>query len=120
MRRIALLALVALIPLPAACAVGRGYPRPSLGLPDGWRPALASGDSLRRFYDSLRTSRDTLLPPGADTARVPFAYDTTRRGPDAHSAAPLEWLDLGPGSVLPQVLRNQPPPNTGGPSPAPR
>src|SRR2546425_4728926 len=97
MRRIALLALVALITLAAACAVGPGYHRPSLGLPDGWRPALASGDSLRRFYDSLRTSRDTLLPPRADTARVPFAYDTTRRGPDADPTPPLAWLALGPG-----------------------
>jgi len=104
MRRIALLALVALITLAAACAVGPGYHRPSLGLPDGWRPALASGDSLRRFYDSLRTSRDTLLLPGADTARVPFAYDTTRRGPDADSAAALEWLDLVQDSVLRQLV----------------
>src|SRR2546426_6574555 len=100
MRRIALLALVALITLAAACAVGPRYHRPSLGLPDGWRPALASGDSLRRFYDSLRTSRDTLLLPGAHTAPGPVAYDTTRRGPDADSAAPLARLRLGHASVL--------------------
>src|SRR2546427_8709455 len=50
------------------------FPTPPLfrpALPDGWRPASASADSLRPFFDSLRTSRDTLLPPGADTARVP-------------------------------------------------
>jgi len=86
MRTITSLVLVALT---AACAVGPGYHRPSLGMPDGWRPSSASEDSLRPFYDSLRTSRDTLLPPGADTARVPFAYDTTRRGPDADSLVAL-------------------------------
>src|SRR2546422_1873644 len=81
MRRLVVLALFALIALTAACAVGPGYRRSSLGMPDGWRPRAASEDSLRRFYDSLRTSRDTLLPAGADTARLPFSYDTTSQGP---------------------------------------
>src|SRR2546425_2796261 len=98
MRRIALLALVALITLAAACAVGPGYHRPSLGLPDGWRPALASGDSLRRFFDSPPTNRDTLPLPRADTARVPVAYDTTRPRPDAGSAPALQALPPGPRS----------------------
>jgi len=35
---------------------------------------------------------------------VPFAYDTTRRGPDADSAAALEWLDLVQDSVLRQLV----------------
>jgi len=101
MRRVLPLALVA---LSAACAVGPGYRRPALALPDGWRPASASADSLRPFFDSLRTSRDTLLPPGADTARVPFVYDTSmaRRGVD--SAAALQWLDLIQDSVLRQLV----------------
>src|SRR5438128_2717616 len=42
MRRMIPLALVA---LSAACAVGPGYRRPALALPDGWRPAGASADS---------------------------------------------------------------------------
>src|SRR2546428_399042 len=73
-------------------------------MPEGWRPPAASEDSLRPFYDSLRTSRDTLLPPGADTARVPFAYDTAsiRRGAD--SAAALRWVDLIQDSVLRQLV----------------
>src|SRR3989475_7891537 len=85
MRRVIPLALIA---LSTACAVGPGYRRPALALPDGWRPASASADSLRPFFDSLRTSRDTLLPPGADTARVPFVYDTSmaRRGVDSAAA----------------------------------
>ncbi|PYP22877.1 MAG: transporter [Gemmatimonadetes bacterium] len=101
MRRVIPLALVA---LSTACAVGPGYRRPALALPDGWRPASASADSLRPFFDSLRTSRDTLLPPGADTARVPFVYDTSmaRRGVD--SAAALQWLDLIQDSVLRQLV----------------
>src|SRR5437867_8935085 len=99
MRRVILLAFVA---LSAACAVGPGYRRPSLAMPDGWRPTTASADSLRPFFDSLRTSRDTLLPPGADTARVPFAYDTTMPGLRADSAAALQWLDLVQDSVLRQ------------------
>jgi len=72
--------LLALLLLTAGCAVGPGYHRPELGMPATWRKSAPSSDSLRPFYDSLRTSRDTLLPPGADTARVAFAYDTTARG----------------------------------------
>src|SRR5436309_1444982 len=96
MRTITSLVLVALT---AACAVGPGYHRPSLGMPDGWRPSSASEDSLRPFYDSLRTSRDTLLPHGADTARVPFAYDTAPAGARGDTAAALKWLDLVQDSV---------------------
>src|SRR5882762_8039491 len=104
MRRLVLLALFALIALTAACAVGPGYRRSSLGMPDGWRPRAASEDSLRRFYDSLRTSRDTLLPAGADTARLPFSYDTTSLGPRVDSTAALRWLDLIQDSVLRQLV----------------
>src|SRR5438093_921887 len=88
MRTITSLVLVALT---AACAVGPGYHRPSLGMPDGWRPSSASEDSLRPFYDSLRTSRDTLLPHGADPARVPFAYDTAPAGARGDPAAAPTW-----------------------------
>jgi len=104
MRRLVLLALFALIALTAACAVGPGYRRSSLDMPDGWRPRAASEDSLRRFYDSLRTSRDTLLPVGADTARLPFSYDTTLRAPRVDSTAALRWLDLIQDSVLRQLV----------------
>src|SRR5437867_4990990 len=83
MRRMIPLALVA---LSVACAVGPGYRRPALALPDGWRPAGASADSLRPFFDSLRTSRDALRPPGADTS------------------AALQWLDLVQDSVLRQLV----------------
>src|SRR2546422_4203525 len=87
-----------------ACAVGPGSRRPSLGMPDGWRPRSASEDSLRPFYDSLRTSRDTLLPHGADTARVPFAYDTAPAGARGDTAVALKWLDLVQDSVLRQLV----------------
>src|SRR5437773_8863195 len=93
MRRLLLLAFFALIALTAACAVGPGYRRSSLGMPDGWRPRAASEDSLRRFYDSLRTSRDTLLPAGADTARLPFSYDTTSRS-EEHTSELQSHHDL--------------------------
>src|SRR2546428_6855285 len=101
MRTITSLVLVALT---ASCAVGPGYRRPSLGTPSGWRPAPASEDSLRPFYDSLRTSRDTLLPHGADTARVPFAYDITPAGTSSDTAVALKWLDLVQDSVLRQLV----------------
>src|SRR5713226_4276 len=104
MRRVKLLAVLALIALTEACAVGPGYRRSSLGMPDGWRPRAASEDSLRRFYDSLRTSRDTLLPAGADTARLPFAYDTTSPRPRGDSTAALRWIDLIQDSVLRQLV----------------
>src|SRR5881275_1900758 len=104
MRRVVLLASVALIALAEACAVGPRYRRSSLGMPDGWRRPAASEDSLRSFYDSLRTSRDTLLPAGADTARVPFAYDTTSPGTRLDSTAALRWLDLIQDSVLRQLV----------------
>src|SRR6266850_6976186 len=104
MRRLMLLGVVALLALTEACAVGPRYRRSSVGMPDGWRGPAASEDSLRSFYDSLRTSRDTLLPPGADTARVPFAYDTAFQGPRGDSTAALKWLDLVQDSVLRQLV----------------
>src|SRR5467141_4246142 len=104
MRRFILPGVVALFALTEACAVGPRYRRSSVGMPDGWRGPAASEDSLRSFYDSLRTSRDTLLPPGADTARVPFAYDTAFQGPRGDSTAALRWLDLIQDSVLRQLV----------------
>src|SRR3989454_7834082 len=101
MRTVTSFALVALM---AACAVGPGYRRPGLGMPAGWRRTAASQDSLRPFYDSLRTSRDTLLPPRADTARVPFAYDTAPAGASGDTAVALKWLDLVQDSVLRQLV----------------
>src|SRR5437867_4222529 len=82
------LGLLVSMVLAASCAVGPGYHRSSLGMPNGWRPAAASEDSLRPFFDSLRSGRDTLLPPGTDTARVPFSYDTSsvRAGGDSGAA----------------------------------
>jgi len=103
-RRLIPLAVVALIALTEACAVGPGYRRSSAGMPEGWRRPAASEDSLRSFYDSMRTSRDTLLPAGADTARVPFAYDTASPGPGIDSTAALRWLDLIQDSVLRQLV----------------
>jgi len=107
MRRVAVLAagaLIALTALTGACAVGPGYHRSGVGMPDGWRPRAASEDSLRAFYDSLRTSRDTLLPAGTDTARVPFRYDTTSSRSGGDSGATLRWLDLIQDSVLRQLV----------------
>ena len=104
MRRLIPLAVVALIALTEACAVGPGYRRSSAGMPEGWRRPAASEDSLRSFYDSMRTSRDTLLPAGADTARVPFAYDTASPGPGIDSTAALRWLDLIQDSVLRRLV----------------
>src|SRR5436853_6221263 len=101
MRTVTSFALVALM---AACAVGPGYRRPGLGMPASWRRTPASQDSLRPFYDSLRTSRDTLLPPGADTARVPFAYDTAPAGASGDTTVALKWLDLVQDSVLRQLV----------------
>src|SRR2546423_8681440 len=106
MRRVAGLAVGALIALSAltgACAVGPGYHRSGPAMPDGWRPVARAQDSLRPFFDSLRTSRDTLLPAGTDTPRLPFRYDTTpRSGADSGAALPL--LDLIQASVLRQVV----------------
>src|SRR5437899_11217345 len=104
MRRLILLGVVALIALTEACAVGPGYRRSSLGMQDGWRRPATSEDSLRSFYDSLRTSRGTLLPPGADTARVPFGYDTSSVRAGGDSGAALRWVDLIQDSVLRQLV----------------
>ena len=95
--------LVVLVGLTAACAVGPGYRRPALGMPDAWRRPAPAADSLRPFFDSLRTARDTLLPPGTDTVRVPFAYDTTPATAAADSAA-LRWVDLVQDSVLRRLV----------------
>jgi multidrug efflux system outer membrane protein len=94
---------VVLLLLTVGCAVGPAYHRPALAVPAAWRKSAASEDSLRPFYDSLRTSRDTLLPRGADTARVPFAYDTTPRSA-ADSGVTLRWVDLLQDSVLRRLV----------------
>ncbi len=103
MRRTILLGLVAFVAGTAACAVGPGYRRPALGVPQAWRRPAPVADTLRPFFDSLRTARDTLLPAGTDTARVPFAYDTTAKA-GADSAAALQWLDLLQDAVLRQLV----------------
>ncbi|HVH09777.1 MAG TPA: efflux transporter outer membrane subunit [Gemmatimonadales bacterium] len=98
-------ALVTLLSLTAACAVGPGYRRPALGMPDAWRPVAASEDSLRPFFDSLRTAPDTLLPAGADTARVRNTFDraafTEQR---ADTGVGLQWPDLVQDSVLRRLV----------------
>jgi len=104
MRRRAPFALLVSMMVAAACAVGPGYRRSSLDMPDGWRRPATSEDSLRSFYDSLRTSRDTLLPPGSDTARVPFGYDTSSVRAGGDSGAALRWIDLIQDSVLRQLV----------------
>jgi multidrug efflux system outer membrane protein len=65
--------------LAAACAVGPSYHRPDLGVPDAWRPPSATADSLRPFYDSLRSSGESTLPQPT-------------MSPD--SVANLDWFDL--------------------------
>lgn len=96
--------LLILLLLTAGCAVGPGYHRPVLGVPAAWRTSSTTEDSLRSFYDSLSTSRDTLLPPGADTARVPFVYDTTPRIGSSDSGVTLRWSDLLQDSVLQRLV----------------
>jgi len=94
-----------LLLLTPGCAVGPGYHRPALDVPSAWRASSTAEDSLRSFYDSLRTSRDTLLPPGADTARVPFVYDTTPPPiRSADSGVTLRWSDLLQDSVLQRLV----------------
>src|SRR5213592_1316203 len=97
------LGLLVSMVLAASCAVGPGYHRSSLGMPNGWRPAAASEDSLRPFFDSLRSGRDTLLP-GTDTARVPFSYDTSSVRAGGDSGVALRWVDLIQDSVLRQLV----------------
>src|SRR3989454_707798 len=104
MRGRAPFALLVSMMVAASCAVGPGDRRSPPGMPDGWRRPAASEDSLRSFYDSLRTSRDTLLPAGADTARVPFGYDTSSVRAAGDSGAALRWVDLLQDSVLRQLV----------------
>ena len=65
--------------LAGACAVGPSYHRPDLGVPEAWRPPSATADSLRPFYDSLRSSGESTLPQPTVS-------------PD--SVANLDWFDL--------------------------
>jgi len=65
--------------LAGACAVGPSYHRPDLGVPEAWRPASATADSLRPFYDSLRSSGESTLP------QPTVSLD---------SMANLDWFDL--------------------------
>lgn len=70
---------VVLAGLTAACAVGPSYHRPDLGVPEGWRPPSTTADSLRPFYDSLRSSGESTLP------RPTVSLD---------SVANLDWFEL--------------------------
>jgi outer membrane protein, multidrug efflux system len=92
MRRMILGAL--LVSASAGCAVGPGYRRPEPAVPAEWRRTDPGVDSLRPFFDSLETSRDTLPltpnqppSPSADTSpgTTPVPSDT---------AADLAWFDL--------------------------
>jgi len=65
--------------LAGACAIGPSYKRPDVGTPSTWRPASATADSLRPFYDSLRASRESTV------AEPTIAID---------SIANLNWFDL--------------------------
>lgn len=70
---------VAAIGLASACAVGPSYHRPALEVPEAWRPPSATADSLRPFYDSLRSSAESTL--GQPTVSL-------------DSVANLDWFDL--------------------------
>ena len=79
----------------AGCAVGPSFRRPEPDVPAAWRATPAVADSLRPFYDSLQTHRDTLaLTPGAEVA--PGVGDTaTGAGMlPADTTAGLAWFDL--------------------------
>ena len=104
MRRVTLRTFVALIALTGACAVGPGYRRSAVAMPDGWRRPATSEDSLRSFYDSLRTARDTLLPPGSDTVRAAFTYSPTPGRAAGDSAPAFQWPDLIQDPVLRQLV----------------
>jgi multidrug efflux system outer membrane protein len=65
--------------LAGACAVGPSYHRPDVGVPDAWRPPSATADSLRPFYDSLRSTGESTLP------QPTMSLD---------SVANLDWFDL--------------------------
>ncbi len=91
-----LITYAALVAMAAGCAVGPSYRRPDLPVPTEWRPPSPSADSLRPFFDSLRTSRDSLGPAADDTLRVPPASDSALIGRFqlADSIANLGWFDL--------------------------
>jgi len=85
--------------LAASCAVGRDITLPAR---DAERLAAARG--VRRLAPAVL--RLVAHQPGhaaagrADTARVPFAYDTTSPRPRGDSTAALRWIDLIQDSVL--------------------
>ena len=91
----------------AGCPIGPGYQRPRMDVPDAWRAPSPSEDSLRGFYDSLATHRDTAgitrrdstMPPGDSTL-------TSRPQPMlADSAANLGWFELLQDTVLQRLVR---------------
>ena len=92
MRRIVLGAL--LVSVSGGCAVGPGYHRPELATPTEWRRTAPGTDSLRSFFDSLASTRDTLpLTPN----QPPGALADTSAGLDllaSDTAADLAWFDL--------------------------
>src|SRR5438132_14402339 len=104
MRRVTLRTFVALIAVAGRCAGGPGYRRSAVGMPEGWRRPATSEDSLRSFYDSLRTARDTLLPPGSDTVRAAFTYSPTAGRAAGDSAPAFQWPDPTQDPVLRQLV----------------
>jgi multidrug efflux system outer membrane protein len=72
------------------CAVGPGYRRPTVEMPNEWRPPSATADSVRPFFDSLASTRESL-------GRTPHVQlsDTT---------ANLAWFGLFQDTVLQQLV----------------
>src|SRR5262245_28598686 len=72
-------------------AVGPSYKRPDVGAPVSWRAPSVIADSLRPFYDSLATHRDTsALTPG----EAPGQDTTASIALQADTVGDLAWFDL--------------------------
>jgi outer membrane protein, multidrug efflux system len=78
----------------AGCAVGPGYRRPQLGVPEEWRRTDPSADSLRPFYDSLMANRDTVPLNPNRSERVPIDSTAGDQAFLADTGTTLAWFDL--------------------------
>jgi len=96
-----------------ACALGPTYHRPKVDSPTAYQGPGALEDSMRATYDSLASSRDSMIHLPGDTMKGPPAGEAagarTANYPALNyklsdSAANISWFDLFQDTVLTQLV----------------
>jgi outer membrane protein, multidrug efflux system len=96
-----------------ACAVGPSYHRPRVDSPPAYQGPSATEDSMKATFDSLASSRDSMIHLPGDTMHAPPAGEaaggrtgetTTPNYKLSDTAANVSWFDLFQDTVLTQLV----------------